>query len=156
MKITGARPWTEAENVDDFLDYALAGANTLVLIATPITVMYSPLAMSSTEAMSAPPAASKTDFISRTSLLSENAGRVSSSSERVAPSSVSTAIPDESNTAPLVWSFLYGANRGKFELILDNAPARSAELLSENRIDAALVPVAAPVPTPPPAASWPG
>ncbi len=46
-----------------------------------------------------------------------------------------------SNTAPLVWSFLYGANRGKFELILDNAPARSAELLSENRIDAALVPV---------------
>ena len=46
-----------------------------------------------------------------------------------------------SNTAPLVWSFLYGANRGKFELILDNAPARSAELLLENRIDAALVPV---------------
>ena len=46
-----------------------------------------------------------------------------------------------SNTAPLVWSFLYGANRGRFELILDNAPARSAELLLENRIDAALVPV---------------
>jgi chorismate dehydratase len=46
-----------------------------------------------------------------------------------------------SNTAPLIWSFLYGTNRGKFELILDNAPARSAELLAENRIDAALVPV---------------
>jgi chorismate dehydratase len=46
-----------------------------------------------------------------------------------------------SNTAPLIWSFLYGANRGKYELILDNAPARSAELLAENRIDAALVPV---------------
>lgn len=46
-----------------------------------------------------------------------------------------------SNTAPLVWSFLYGANRGKYELILDNAPARSAELLRENRVDAALVPV---------------
>ncbi len=46
-----------------------------------------------------------------------------------------------SNTAPLIWSFLYGTNRGKFELILDNAPARSAELLSQNRIDAALVPV---------------
>lgn len=46
-----------------------------------------------------------------------------------------------SNTAPLIWSFLYGSNRGKFELILDNAPARSAELLSQNRIDAALVPV---------------
>ncbi|HEY0459920.1 MAG TPA: menaquinone biosynthesis protein [Pyrinomonadaceae bacterium] len=46
-----------------------------------------------------------------------------------------------SNTAPLIWSFLYGTNRGKFELILDNAPARSAELLAGNRIDAALVPV---------------
>ncbi len=46
-----------------------------------------------------------------------------------------------SNTAPLIWSFLYGQNRGKFELILDNAPARSAELLSQKRVDAALVPV---------------
>jgi chorismate dehydratase len=46
-----------------------------------------------------------------------------------------------SNTAPLIWSFLYGRNRGKFELILDNAPARSAELLSQNRVGAALVPV---------------
>lgn len=46
-----------------------------------------------------------------------------------------------SNTAPLVWSFLYGRNRGRFELIMDNAPARSAQLLSEKRIDCALVPV---------------
>lgn len=46
-----------------------------------------------------------------------------------------------SNTAPLIWSFLYGANRGKYELILDNAPSRSAELLATGRIDAALVPV---------------
>ena len=46
-----------------------------------------------------------------------------------------------SNTAPLIWSFLYGLNRGKYELILDNAPARSAELLASGRIDAALVPV---------------
>lgn len=46
-----------------------------------------------------------------------------------------------SNTAPLVWSFLYGANRGRFELIMDNAPARSAELLAQKRVDAALVPV---------------
>lgn len=45
------------------------------------------------------------------------------------------------NTAPLVWSFLYGQNHGKVEMILDNAPARSAELLSQNRVDAALVPV---------------
>lgn len=46
-----------------------------------------------------------------------------------------------SNTAPLIWSFLYGANRGKYELILDNAPARSAELLANKGIDVALVPV---------------
>lgn len=46
-----------------------------------------------------------------------------------------------SNSAPLIWSFIYGANRGRYELILDNAPARSAELLRENRVDAALVPV---------------
>ena len=46
-----------------------------------------------------------------------------------------------SNTAPLVWSFLYGANRGRIEIILDTAPARSAQLLAQNRVDAALVPV---------------
>lgn len=48
-----------------------------------------------------------------------------------------------SNTAPLVWSFLYGANHGRVEMILDNAPARSAELLAKGRVDAALVPVIA-------------
>lgn len=48
-----------------------------------------------------------------------------------------------SNTAPLVWSFLYGSNHGKVEIILDNAPARSAELLAQDRVDAALVPVIA-------------
>jgi len=48
-----------------------------------------------------------------------------------------------SNTAPLVWSFLYGRNRGKVEVILDNAPSRSAELLAQGRVDAALVPVIA-------------
>jgi chorismate dehydratase len=46
-----------------------------------------------------------------------------------------------SNTAPLVWSFLYGQNHGKVEIILDTAPARSAELLAQGRVDAALVPV---------------
>ena len=45
------------------------------------------------------------------------------------------------NTAPLIWSFLYGENHGKVEVILDNAPARSAELLAQDRVDAALVPV---------------
>lgn len=48
-----------------------------------------------------------------------------------------------SNTAPLVWSFLYGQNHGEVEIILDNAPARSAELLAQDRVDAALVPVIA-------------
>lgn len=48
-----------------------------------------------------------------------------------------------SNTAPLVWSFLYGQNRVSVELILDNAPARSAELLAQDRVGAALVPVIA-------------
>jgi len=48
-----------------------------------------------------------------------------------------------SNTAPLIWSFLYGQNHGKVEIILDNAPARSAELLALDRVDAALVPVIA-------------
>lgn len=40
-----------------------------------------------------------------------------------------------------MWSFLYGKNHGQVELILDNAPARSAELLAQDRVDAALVPV---------------
>ena len=48
-----------------------------------------------------------------------------------------------SNTAPLVWSFLYGKNHGKVEMILDTAPSRSAELLAQDRVDAALVPVIA-------------
>lgn len=48
-----------------------------------------------------------------------------------------------SNTAPLVWSFLYGSRRGSAELILDNAPARSAELLAQDRVSVALVPVIA-------------
>lgn len=48
-----------------------------------------------------------------------------------------------SNTAPLVWSFLYGHNHGKVEIVLDNAPSRSAELLAKDRVDAALVPVIA-------------
>lgn len=48
-----------------------------------------------------------------------------------------------SNTAPLVWSFLYGRNRGKAKIILDTAPSRSAGLLEQDRVDAALVPVIA-------------
>ena len=48
-----------------------------------------------------------------------------------------------SNTAPLIWSFLYGSQHGRVELILDNAPSRSAELISQDRVDAALVPIIA-------------
>jgi chorismate dehydratase len=48
-----------------------------------------------------------------------------------------------SNTAPLVWSFLYGQNHGKIGIILDTAPSRSAQLLADDRVDAALVPVIA-------------
>ncbi len=48
-----------------------------------------------------------------------------------------------SNTAPLIWSFLYGSERGKYELILDTAPARSAQLLQQKRVDAAFVPAIA-------------
>lgn len=40
-----------------------------------------------------------------------------------------------------MWSFLYGKNHGSVELIMDTAPARSAELLAQDRVDAALVPV---------------
>ncbi|MGD9563536.1 MAG: menaquinone biosynthetic enzyme MqnA/MqnD family protein [Pyrinomonadaceae bacterium] len=48
-----------------------------------------------------------------------------------------------SNTSPLIWSFLYGPHHGRVELVLDNAPARSADLLSAGRVDAALTPVIA-------------
>lgn len=48
-----------------------------------------------------------------------------------------------SNTAPLIWSFLYGQQRGRVEIIMDTAPAGSAQLLAEDRVDAALVPVIA-------------
>jgi chorismate dehydratase len=57
------------------------------------------------------------------------------------PQTVRISASSYSNTAPLVWSFLYGQNHGKVEIILDTAPARSAELLSQDRVDAALVPV---------------
>ncbi len=51
------------------------------------------------------------------------------------------AASSYSNTAPLVWSFLYGSQRENIELFLDAAPARSAELLFDRRINAALVPI---------------
>lgn len=51
------------------------------------------------------------------------------------------AASNYSNSAPLIWSFLYGSMRGAAEMILDNAPARSAELLARGEAEIALVPV---------------
>jgi chorismate dehydratase len=53
------------------------------------------------------------------------------------------AASSYSNTAPLIWSFLYGSQHGRVELVLDNAPARSVEMLANRRVDAALTPVIA-------------
>jgi chorismate dehydratase len=44
------------------------------------------------------------------------------------------------NSAPLIWSFLHGSKRGTVDFI-DAVPARCAQLLSENEVDGALVPV---------------
>jgi len=45
------------------------------------------------------------------------------------------------NTAPLIWSFIHGSQRGSVELFTDTAPARCAEMLARGEVDAALVPV---------------
>lgn len=44
------------------------------------------------------------------------------------------------NSAPLIWSFTHGSKRGTVTFI-DAVPARCAQLLSRNEVDAALVPV---------------
>src|ERR1041384_8408811 len=45
------------------------------------------------------------------------------------------------NAAPLWYSFLYGEQKSHCTLMSDIAPVRCAELLVENRADAALIPV---------------
>jgi chorismate dehydratase len=45
------------------------------------------------------------------------------------------------NTAPLIWSFIRGAQRDAVDLFTDTAPARCAEMLAHGEVDAALVPV---------------
>jgi chorismate dehydratase len=45
------------------------------------------------------------------------------------------------NTAPLIWSFVHGAQRETVELFTDTAPARCAQMLARAEVDAALVPV---------------
>src|SRR5256886_12886454 len=45
------------------------------------------------------------------------------------------------NTAPLIWSFIHGSQRGAVELFTDTSPARCAEMLASGEVDVALVPV---------------
>src|SRR5437870_3085624 len=45
------------------------------------------------------------------------------------------------NTAPLIWSFIHGAQRDAVDLFTNTAPARCAEMLARGEVDAALVPV---------------
>src|SRR5258708_10602989 len=45
------------------------------------------------------------------------------------------------NTAPLIWSFLYGSRQNTVELLTHRAPSRCAEMLRNGDVDAALVPV---------------
>jgi len=45
------------------------------------------------------------------------------------------------NTAPLIWSFIHGSQRDAVELFTDTAPARCAEMLVNDEVDIALVPV---------------
>ena len=45
------------------------------------------------------------------------------------------------NTAPLVWSFIHGARQREVELLMDAAPARCADMLAREAVEAALVPV---------------
>jgi chorismate dehydratase len=45
------------------------------------------------------------------------------------------------NTAPLIWSFQYGTRRDAVNLVTDAAPARCADLLANEQVEAALVPI---------------
>src|SRR6266576_1459110 len=45
------------------------------------------------------------------------------------------------NTAPLIWSFLYGSKQDDVELFTHKAPSRCAEMLANGEVDAALVPI---------------
>ena len=45
------------------------------------------------------------------------------------------------NTAPLIWSFIHGAQHAAVDLFTDTAPARCGEMLARGEVDAALVPV---------------
>lgn len=71
----------------------------------------------------------------------EAAGSFASESRSVRPRRPRLAASSYLNTAPLIWSFQHGTRAGAVDLVMDRAPARSAELLAARRVDAALVPV---------------
>lgn len=45
------------------------------------------------------------------------------------------------NSAPLIWSFIYGSRRHEVELLTDAAPARCADMLAHGEAEVALMPV---------------
>jgi len=45
------------------------------------------------------------------------------------------------NTAPLIWSFIFGTQRASVDLVTNTAPARCADMLSKGEVEVALVPV---------------
>ena len=45
------------------------------------------------------------------------------------------------NTAPLIWSFIYGSKQGEVELLTDAAPAVCGDILAKGGAEVALVPV---------------
>jgi chorismate dehydratase len=45
------------------------------------------------------------------------------------------------NSVPLIWSFMQGARQREIELVTDAAPARCADMLAHEQVEAALVPV---------------
>jgi len=55
-------------------------------------------------------------------------------------SSLRIAASSYLNTAPLIWSFLYGSRQKEFEMV-EGVPSKCAELLAQREVDAALVPV---------------
>jgi chorismate dehydratase len=45
------------------------------------------------------------------------------------------------NTAPLIWSFMHGRGKRAVRLLTDTAPAKCADMLARDEVEAALVPV---------------
>src|SRR5436853_1414710 len=45
------------------------------------------------------------------------------------------------NTAPLIWSLVHGSKKDSVELLVNKAPARCAEMLAAEEVEAALVPI---------------